>query len=195
MSETTNLAKHTTKNPINKLFLNGFTKTLIKEVKRIDPVSVLDVGCGEGFVLHQLRKNNLGKNLEGIDSMPEAIEVGKKLHPNLKLRMGDIYKLPYKDNAFDLVICCEVLEHLKQPEKGLKELIRVSKKYVLLSVPNEPLFTWQRVLRGKNIMKFGAHPEHINHWSTKKFKMFVSKYLHVMEVRKPLPWTMIVGRK
>jgi ubiquinone/menaquinone biosynthesis C-methylase UbiE len=193
--ETTNYEKHTTKNPISRIFLKRFSKAIVNEVKRCDPVSILDVGCGEGFILQQLRKNNLGKHLEGVDPMPQAIEVGKKLHPHLKLKLGDIYKLPYKDNAFDLVMCCEVLEHLEHPEKGLKELIRVSKKYVVLSVPNEPHFTVQRFLRGKNIRQWGDHPEHINHWSSKKFRKFVEKHLYIHDIRKPLPWTIVVGVK
>jgi ubiquinone/menaquinone biosynthesis C-methylase UbiE len=194
-AQTTNLEKHTTKNPIGRLFLNRFLKTLVKEVKMCHPVTILDVGCGEGFVLHELRKQNIGKKLEGVDAMPEAIEIGKKLHPHLKLKVGDIYKLPYKDNSFDAVLCCEVLEHLEHPEKALKELKRVSKKHVILSVPNEPHFTIQRVLRGKNIREWGAHPEHINHWSSKQFRTLVEKHLRIFDLKKPLPWTMIVGVK
>jgi hypothetical protein len=74
-------------------------------------------------------------------------------------------------------------------------LKRVSKKFVLLTVPNEPHFTIQRFLRGKNMRKWGDHPEHINHWSTKKFRTFVSQHLRIWDVKKPLPWTMVLGIK
>ncbi len=195
MEKTSNFEKHTTKNPIGKIFLNRFNKTLIKAIKNLHATRILDVGCGEGFTLQRLRKENIGKHLEGVDTLETAIEIGKKLHPHLTLRKGNIYKLPYKDNSFDIVICSEVLEHLENPEKALQELIRVSKKHIVLSVPNEPLFSIQRFLRGKNIRKFGDHPEHIQHWSTKKFKKFVEKYLRIVAVKKPTPWTLVIGVK
>jgi hypothetical protein len=43
--------------------------------------------------------------------------------------------------------------------------------------------------------KWGDHPEHINHWSSKQFRKFVEKHMHVFDIRKPLPWTMIIGIK
>lgn len=193
--ETTNLVKHTTKNPISRFFLDNFSKTLLGQMQQLKPKSVLDVGAGEGFTLQKLKDNHIGEKLEGIEYMDEAISFAKKLHPGLTIKKGDIYKLPYKDNSFDVVICSEVLEHLDDPEKALMELRRVSKKYLLLSVPNEPLFTIQRILRGKNVLKLGDHPEHIQHWSSTSFRNFVSKKLKILALKTPLPWTFVVAEK
>lgn len=192
---TDNYRKHTHRNPVQRFLINRFLKNLIGESKKIHPKSVLDVGCGEGFVLMRLRKSDIGKDLVGVDYSKTAIDIGKKLHPSLNLKQGDIYKLPFKDNTFDLVICCEVLEHLEDPEKALKELTRVSKKHVILSVPNEPLFMMSNFFRGKNWSRWGNDIEHIQHWSSRKFKQFVGTRLRVAEVKKPYPWTMIVGVK
>jgi ubiquinone/menaquinone biosynthesis C-methylase UbiE len=193
--QTTNLKKHTTKNPISRFFLENFTKTLLSEVKEINPKSILDVGAGEGFTLQKLKDYHIGEKLEGIEYMDEAIQFAKELHPQVVIKKGDIYKLPYKDNSFDLVICSEVLEHLEDPGKGLEELKRVSKRYCLLSVPNEPFFTIQRFLRGKNVFKLGDHPEHIQHWSSNSFEKFVSSKLKIKTVKTPLPWTFILTEK
>jgi ubiquinone/menaquinone biosynthesis C-methylase UbiE len=193
--KTTNLEKHTTSNPISRFFLNNFAQVLLAEIKKINPSSVLDVGAGEGFTLEMIRKNNICKQLEGIEYVDEAIVLGKKLHPKVKIKKGDIYALPYKDNSFDLIICTEVLEHLEDPDKALRELKRVSRKYVLLSVPNEPFFTFQRLIRGKNILHFGAHPEHIQHWSTGAFQKVVAKQLTIASIKTPLPWTFVVAEK
>lgn len=168
---------------------------MIREARKLKPNTVLDVGCGEGFTLMRLHKEKIGKKLSGIDNMEQAIKLGKKLHPQFKIEKGDIYKLPYKDNSFDLVLCMEVLEHLENPVAALKELKRVSKKYVLLSVPNEPLFTIQRFFRGQNIKKLGSHPEHIQHWSTTSFKKLVSQFFHLVTFETPLPWTLVVAKK
>jgi len=193
--QTTNLTKHTTKNPISRFFLDNFFKTLLGEMRSLKPKSILDVGAGEGFTLQKLKDNKIGEKLEGIEYMDEAIKLGKHYHPDITIKKGDIYKLPYKDNSFDVVICSEVMEHLEDPEAALKELKRVTKKHLLLSVPNEPFFTIQRILRGKNVLKLGDHPEHIQHWSTKSFEKFVSGQLRIVKVKTPLPWTFIIAEK
>jgi ubiquinone/menaquinone biosynthesis C-methylase UbiE len=168
---------------------------MLKKAKKLNPMSILDVGCGEGFTLLRLKDENIGKKLSGIDNSDRAISYGKKNFPFLHIKKGDVYKLPFKDNSFDLVLCMEVLEHLDNPIEALIELRRVSRKYVLLSVPNEPLFTYQRFLRGQNMKKFGSHPEHVQHWSTKAFKRLVSEFMHVIDSETPLPWTILVAKK
>ena len=158
---TSNYRKHTSKNPLQKLLINNFFNSLLAAIKDLKVDSVLDAGCGEGFTLNKLYENKIGKRLEGVDFLKTAVELGKKTHPHLKLRQGTIYHLPFEDNSFDLVICTEVLEHLENPKKGLSELIRVSKKYLLLSVPNEPFFMMANFLRGKNLSRWGNDIEHI----------------------------------
>lgn len=195
MNSTTNLTKHQNNNPISKFFLDNFKTLLLAKVRALKPDSILDVGAGEGFTLDMFRRSNVGKKLEGIEYMDEAIEFGKKLHPQVKIKKGDIYQLPYKDNSFDVIICTEVLEHLEDPAAALVELKRVTKKYIILSVPNEPLFTIQRFMRGKNMLKLGDHPEHIQHWSSGKFEKFVREHLAIKDVSTPLPWTMITAKK
>jgi ubiquinone/menaquinone biosynthesis C-methylase UbiE len=196
MKKTTdNYRKHTTQSPIQKFFLNRFTDTLTKEVKKLRPESVLDVGCGEGFVLQKLKMNKVGKRLEGVDFLKTAIDIGHKIHPDVTLKQGNIYDLQYKDNSFDVVICSEVLEHLEDPEKALSELVRVSKKYVVLSVPNEPFFMLGNFVRGKNWSRFGNDIEHIQHWTHGAFKRFVGKKVKIKVAKKPIPWTFLVGRK
>jgi 2-polyprenyl-3-methyl-5-hydroxy-6-metoxy-1,4-benzoquinol methylase len=193
---TTNFEKHTTKNPIGKLFLNNFLNTVVKTTRPLNIDSILDVGCGEGFTLARLQKEKIGKVYEGIEADDVAIELGKKLYPKLTIKKGDIYKLPYKANSFDLVVCTEVLEHLENPRKAYRELLRVSRKYVLLSVPNEPFFTWQRIARFQNIMKLGAHPEHIQHWTARGFTKFVNvRDVKIVTRKFPIPWTMVVLKK
>lgn len=194
--KTTNFEKHTTKNPIGKIFLENFLKTVIATTKLLNINTVLDVGCGEGFTLARLKAAKIGKTHEGIEKDETSIELGKKLYPTLSIQEGDIYKLPYKNNSFDLVVCTEVLEHLENPKKAYKELLRVSRKYVLLSVPNEPWFTFQRMARFQNLRHLGAHPEHIQHWGSRSFLKFAKvKGVKIIEKKYPLPWTMVLVKK
>jgi ubiquinone/menaquinone biosynthesis C-methylase UbiE len=193
--KTTNLEKHTTQNPLSRFFLNNFKQLLLEQTKELKPESILDVGAGEGFTLEMFRKQNVGKRLEGIEYMDDALKLAKKFHPEVTIKKGNIYELPYKANSFDLVICTEVLEHLDDPKAALLELKRVAKKYLIISVPNEPIFTIQRILRGKNVMKLGAHPEHIQHWSSTAFEKFIKSALTIKDSKTPLPWTMITAQK
>lgn len=200
MQTTDNYRKHTSKNPLKTFFLNIYYKTFINELKKLKIESVLDVGCGEGFILNKLKEEGIGKNHEGIDYSKEAVEIGRNIHPNLSLKQGSIYDTGFKDNSFDLVVCTEVLEHLEESQKALKEVLRISKKYVLLSVPNEPLFLLS------NFTQWGKDIGHINHWTFWSFEKFVKKNLpagrqdaeisfKIISRKYPFPWTMLILEK
>ncbi|HEX8931979.1 MAG TPA: methyltransferase domain-containing protein [Patescibacteria group bacterium] len=195
METTDNFRKHTHKNPIQRFLLGNFYKHVFSLLKTVQINSILDVGCGEGFTLHKLEEQKIGKKLEGIEYNKTAIALGKKQYPKLTIKQGSIYELPYKANSFDLVLCTEVLEHMDNPKKALKELVRVSNKYVLLSVPNEPFFMLAQLLRGKNWSRFGNDIEHINHWSFLSFQKFVSSSVKIQSIRIPFFWTIILGVK
>jgi len=196
MPETTNYQKHTNKNPIQQFLIKNYYRELIQIAKLTKPNKILDVGCGEGETIVKLKQSKIGKTLEGIDNSQDALKIGRKIYPGINIKDGDIYKLPYKDNSFDLVICTEVLEHLDNPKKALAELRRISSKYILLSVPNEPFFIMANFLRGKYIKRFGNHPEHINHWTNPGFKMFLRRNgLKLASARAPFAWTMVLAKK
>ena len=69
---------------------------------------------------------------------------------------------------------------LKKKLKALKELVRVSNKYLVISVPNEPLFMLAQLLRGKNWSRLGNDIEHINHWTFVSFPKFVKVFVYIM---------------
>lgn len=192
----TNFIKHTSKNPVRRYFLYNFHTDLIALCRKIRPYSILDVGCGEGFTLNTLQILKIGKKLEGIDYSREAVKIGNIQFPKLNLKVGDIYKTQFKENAFDLVICTEVLEHLDKPQIALKELFRISKKYIIISVPNEPLYMLSRFFSGINMLKLGDHPEHINHWTASSFQKFIIKNKGKIKILKlPFPWTLVLVEK
>lgn len=196
MAETTNYKKHANTNPIQKALIGNFYKQFFKMIKPLRPDSILDVGCGEGFTLKKLEEKRIGKRAEGVDYSTDAIKIGKKIYPELALSKGDIYGLKYPDNSFDLVICTEVLEHLEDPVKAVNEMKRVSSKYVVFSVPNEPFFIMANFLRGKYLKNFGNHPEHINHWTMWGFESFLqSQGLTVVKSKHPFAWSLVLTKK
>lgn len=73
----------------------------------------------------------------GLDISSNRVRVAKKyLGPCVELIIGDIHHLPFRPRAFDVVLCLETLEHLLNINKGICELLRVSTKYLILSIPN-----------------------------------------------------------
>jgi len=94
-----------------------------------DVSSILELGCGDGRILRALPDKVHGTGID-IDS------VRIKLFPGNKI-IGDISKLPIKSMMFDMVLCCEVLEHLDDKALFfvLEEIQRVAKKYILITVP------------------------------------------------------------
>lgn len=192
----TNFVKHTSKNPIQKFLINNFYASLISLANTSSPKTILDAGCGEGFTMNRLSKNGIGDKIEGVEYSKDAILLGEKLFPNLKFKEGSAYNLPYKDNSFDLAVCTEVLEHLAEPSKALKEILRVSKKHILISVPNEPFFMLGNFIRGKNITRLGNDPGHINIWTIISFLSFLKKNgLKIKTVKLPFPWILVLGEK
>lgn len=105
---------------------------IAKTIELIPPDvrTVLDVGCGNGAFLNALPNKY---QAVGLDFSKEALKYVKT-----KAVHGDITALPFASESFDLVTCLEVLEHLpyKLFDKALFELERVSRKYIIISVPN-----------------------------------------------------------
>lgn len=108
--------------------------------KKRDVKRILDAGCGTGR--HVLFFQEQGYETHGVDISPEAIEIGNKLllSKNLKpnLRTGDITKLPFEDEFFDVVVSFGVLDHIlfSEAKKSIDEIYRVCEKgaYFYLSL-------------------------------------------------------------
>ena len=196
ISPPTNFAKHTNKNPLQRFLIKNYYSSLISLTKPLKAESILDAGCGEGFTMDKILKSGLGKEIEGIEYSRDAIEYGKKLFPDLKFVQGTVYELPYKNSSFDLIVCTEVLEHLEDPTKALKEILRVSRKHLIISVPNEPFFMISNFLRGKNLSRLGNDEGHINHWNIFSLEKYLRKNgVKIKKLKLPFPWITILGEK
>jgi 2-polyprenyl-3-methyl-5-hydroxy-6-metoxy-1,4-benzoquinol methylase len=130
---------------------------------------VLDAGCGEGFVTEWLRDALPGAAITGLDAREEALAEASRRVPEAGLRVGDVHDLPYRDRAFDLVVCTEVLEHVEDPGAVLRELSRVSRGRVLVTVPHEPFFRAGNLLRGRHVRRLGSTPGHRWAWPRDAF--------------------------
>jgi 2-polyprenyl-3-methyl-5-hydroxy-6-metoxy-1,4-benzoquinol methylase len=189
--------KYGSRNPIVKWMMNGFESALSELVTKATPESINEIGCGEGYWV--LRWNEQGLTARGCDFSKDVIEIAREnaINRGLTTSLFDsrsIYDLDAAHDSADLVVCCEVLEHLENPEAGLQALQRVTKRSLIVSVPQEPLWCVLNLARGKYITRWGNTPGHIQHWSKSEFVQLVSRYFEVIETRSPLPWTMLFCR-
>lgn len=187
--------KYGSHNPVVKWIMGKFESALSELVAKASPTAIYEIGCGEGYWV--LRWNEQGFQAKGCDFSSRVVELAREnalehgLSPSL-FETRSIYDLAASRDSADLVVCCEVLEHLEHPEAGLQALQRIVGRHLIVSVPNEPLWCVLNLSRGKYITQWGNTPGHIQHWSKDSFIRLVSKYFDVIEVRSPLPWTMLL---
>jgi 2-polyprenyl-3-methyl-5-hydroxy-6-metoxy-1,4-benzoquinol methylase len=160
------------------------------------PSSLLDVGCGEGVLVHRWASLLEGTQMVGVDLEEESLQEGwaARAAPNLQFRVGEAEQLPFGDGEFDLVSAIEVLEHLPDPGRALAEMRRCARGHLLLSVPREPVWRVLNMMRGAYWTSLGNTPGHLNHWSTGAFVRLLSEHGQVLAVRSPLPWTLVLVR-
>lgn len=111
-------------------------KNIVKLAGTFNFETVLEVGCGEGSILHWLSEWNFCSNLYGIDISASGLEIARgKCIKNVKeILQYDGYHIPYNDNHFDLIVCSHVIEHVEHQRALLREIKRVS-KYQVFEVP------------------------------------------------------------
>jgi 2-polyprenyl-3-methyl-5-hydroxy-6-metoxy-1,4-benzoquinol methylase len=186
--------KYGSRNPIVKWMMRGFGKALSGFVEDAAPRSIHDAGCGEGF--WTLDWAARGLHVKGTDVSAQAIEIARAnaaqrgLSPEL-FEVRSIYELDAGRDRADLVVCCEVLEHVEDPERALRSLQNVVGRDLILSVPREPLWRALNMVRGAYISDFGNTPGHVNHWSTGAIRTLAERYFDVTALATPLPWTML----
>jgi ubiquinone/menaquinone biosynthesis C-methylase UbiE len=94
---------------------------------RLNPTdSALDVGCGTGALLHQLSASHPQARLAGIDPSPEMLAIARaRLPPGIELKQSWAEGIPYTDEAFDVVVSCNVFHYIREPLDALTEMLRV----------------------------------------------------------------------
>lgn len=184
--------KYATSNPLAKLLQKNFQKNILELIEKARPRTIHEAGCGEGF--WTLHLHELGYSVSGSDfsalAIEKAIENGNGF-PHFFVE--SIYDLS-EGHAADMILCLEVLEHLREPEKALAKLARLARPWLLCSVPNEPLWSFLNICRGKYLGRLGNTPGHVQRFRPDAFLGLVQKYFTVVEVRRPLPWTMVLAR-
>jgi len=197
-------AKYAGSNPISVGLLNRYFDAVQKlttsaVAARPELSSALEIGCGEGHSTARLR-GILAPNVafEASEYVPNQVAVAQANNPGLTITNDDVYDIQREDQSFDLVYLLEVLEHLDEPRAALGEIARILKPEgsLILGVPREPLWRVLNMSRLRYLRHWGNTPGHLQHWSSSSITEFVeSKFGPVVEVTRPIPWTILLARK
>lgn len=126
--------------------------------------SILDVGCGPGYLLKVLADANPDARLAGFDLSPAVLKAASEVCPRASFDTHDVYN--EIDQDFDLIFCTEVLEHLDYPHRALDRIVGAASQ-IVLTVPNGRLDSY----RG-----------HINFWSMRSWRVFLELYVEEWEL-------------
>jgi SAM-dependent methyltransferase len=188
-------AKYTARNPAIRLLTDRWVANLDRAFDRVatdpagPPARALEVGCGEGVIADKLYRR-FGE-VVALDLADAGLRADWRGYRGPRFLHASAHALPFADDQFDLVVAAEVLEHLPDPDQGLAEMARVSRRHLVLSVPWEPVFRSCNLLTGRYVRDLGNTPGHLNHWTRRGFRRLVGQVAEVRDVTTPFPWTTI----
>jgi 2-polyprenyl-3-methyl-5-hydroxy-6-metoxy-1,4-benzoquinol methylase len=189
--------KYRTANPLARYLMQGFLASFDALAARVPVSAALEIGCGEGELSIRLARR--GFRMRGCDISAEIVEEARKrareADVEATFRTQPIESIDVRGEAAPFVVCCEVLEHLDDPRRGVDTLAALAQPYLLASVPREPLWRVLNLMRGKYVGAAGNTPGHVNHWSRRGFLDLLARRFEIVEVRTPLPWTMALCRR
>jgi SAM-dependent methyltransferase len=187
--------KYGSTNPVVKRLMSRFERDMFELLDRAAPASILDVGCGEGVLTEQWADRVAGR-VVGFDLEDPKLEAEwrRRTRPNLEFKSGDAHHMEYRTGEFEIATAMEVLEHVPDPEGVLAEMARVASRWLLVSVPREPLWRGLNMARGAYLKNLGNTPGHLNHWSRRGFAKQLARHGEIVELRSPFPWTMALVR-
>lgn len=137
---------------------------MVAQRRPVTGIGVADVGCGTG---HLLALFDDASHRVGFDFSEAALRFARDVCPDADLLQQDIYDPP--DGEFDVVLCCEVLEHLFHPRRALENVAQMIRPGGLgvATVPN-----------GRIDTEIG----HINFWSPESWQVFLAESLPDFEI-------------
>jgi 2-polyprenyl-3-methyl-5-hydroxy-6-metoxy-1,4-benzoquinol methylase len=191
---TVRQTKYLKKNPLRRYLIGQYLRSVEVLATQAAPASILDVGCGEGFVVKHLRETVAPPRLDGLDIDRPVLDVARFQNRSSGFARASVFELPFPADSYDLVLCNEVLEHLEAPERALGELARVSRGHLILSVPREPHYRLANMAAGANWPRWGDDADHCQRWTRGQFHAMARRHFSVVDTRDPFPWVMVLCR-
>jgi SAM-dependent methyltransferase len=185
--------KYESENPVVQALVKKFFSDLESVLVPIKGTitSAFEIGCGEGYITGFI--DQMGIPIIGADVSPRIVEIARRNYPGINFSVLSIYDLHTISTTYDMVVANEVLEHLSNPDEAMKEIKKIARKYILISVPNEPFFRLANIVRLKYLKDAGNTPGHVNHWSKRTFGLFLNRHgLKIREIKCSTLWTIVL---
>ena len=135
-----------------------------------DASRILDIGCGGGYMTEELAKK--GFNVSGVDPSPGSVATAqrhaKQVDLNVEYKVGCGEELPFDDAQFDIVSCCDVLEHVSDLSKVVSEISRVLKPggFFFYDTINKTALSWLLMIKlAQDIPLIRMVPKDTHVWS------------------------------
>jgi SAM-dependent methyltransferase len=140
----------------------AFYEEVAEIAARERPRTVIDVGCGTGNLLRAVLDRTEPERVVGIDYAHAGVERARQLVPSGEFRVESLYDLEPAE-SFDLVLCTEVLEHLRDPESAVELLVRLCARSgsIVITVPDGAQDSWEG---------------HRNFWTEPELEAFLSRF-------------------
>jgi hypothetical protein len=164
--------KYGSANPVLRRLVAGFAASAADLIAQAAPASLLDVGCGEGVLTERWAAGLAPGKVVGVDLHDPALAA------------------PWSARAAPPA----ALHPPADPAAALAEMARVASRWLLVSVPREPLWRLLNLARGAYVPALGNTPGHLQHWSRAGFCRLLAAHGELVAVRAPLPWTMLLVR-
>lgn len=174
---------------------------LIRAKKRLEVITklcnngkIVDLGCGGGQQLNQIKKRYPGAECWGIDLSEFSLSKARELNKDIRWIKADAENTELKGNDFDVVVCSEVIEHTKNPKRLIDEVLRISKDNakIIFSIPNMSLVDRMKYFGRLFFLdkifpqSFSSDEWHLRDMNIKIFRSIISKRLKIMRMI-PIP--------
>jgi 2-polyprenyl-3-methyl-5-hydroxy-6-metoxy-1,4-benzoquinol methylase len=189
--------KYGSASPVVRRLMARFEATAGQLLDRAAPRSLLDVGCGEGVLTERWAARDPACEIVGVDLEDPTLAAhwaSRAPRANLRFTAMEAESLAFTDGSFELVAAMEVLEHVADPAAALAEMARVASRWLLVSVPREPLWRVLNLARGAYLADLGNTPGHLHHWTAAGCARLLAAHGEIVCARAPLPWTMLLVR-
>lgn len=131
---------------------------IIRRLKRDHVHNLADIGCGDGYLIYSiLKKRDYIDKIYAIDISSTRLKRVKAISRRINTIKTNATNICFPDNFFDVVICSEVLEHIADYEKAVRELLRVTKKQLVITVPNDQVLVKTMCPRCKKYNYISGH--------------------------------------
>lgn len=192
------LYKYKTSNPLFKNLVKNYFKAVasLYQIISSEVSSALEIGSGEGFSTKEILKFlNSDTRFKAFEPSEKSVEMALELNPDVTFINQELHQIDSSVYKSDLVFLLEVLEHLDNPVSALHKLSNISSKYLIIGVPNEPIWRICNFIRLSYVKQLGNTPGHVNHWNARSLSTLVeANYGPVIKLYSPFPWIVLLAK-